>query len=1383
MTATMTPSFATETTLPAELQAYLDSVQAEASGGPAADPSLLSPSPLSTTPETPTPEALPAELETYLNRVHDEAARQKAENSLFPPSQESRFQDVPDENKFRVVEDQMKRYGTAPEAIAAMTPEQKLGMFDAMQAGDRIDRDNDARRQRLELPRIGGDPLKYHLDRASVLPFRQEATPETFRDAREDIASFQSMLRSDPNWKDVPQENRHGLVQALTAASQRLGDAEANGRATPEDLSLAQEALRSARRHYEVGWARGIGGVAQMLGADEKKGWAADLVAGANAGERDPDLAASTRANTPGMNWNRATNVFTDGLLSIGESMLPATAVGKVGLAAGLAHNVALRTGQGASLAMMGANAAGNTFADVRQALESRPDLTDRQKFWWSWSAGAISGAFEAGTELIPFEVWQKKIVGRAMGAANERALVISKNKLIDYIQAGAMAHQSEWWSENLSNVGQSIADAIKEDPKIGKILGEANRQYWDSFAQTAADNAVATASSLIGGGAAHASELAARNMTDFLESPEKFLRKNGVKDAFVAQGVAHELNQYMQTGDRKAMEEMRQGLLLLAQGKSPDSAGMPGNAVERQNSAKAAYGLISAAMDAQTLSGRRLTFGEAAMEKAATSAKPSDRVRVDSIGGSEGRPGMVFVSVNGDMHAATAYASNEDMDSAVEKLTDQIQKVQASAAAKAQPRKSRAPGSPATSPAASAAPAAAGPTVTRTGAAPTAAQAAGTAREALPPDRAAAVAKEFTGKRVTRDDGEWKVTGVDAYGDLEMLGPQAKRDTWTPTEFAAHDRAAGETPAADPAPVLATITDPATRDAAAALKPGATLDDTPGRTWRYEGLAPRGLVYQQVDAEGVAVGQPRVLPFAAAVNPAAEFAAKPVAIPAGAPAFTAESPADPAKRATGSIVIVPLENLTGGHGLQERDRSRTASRAQVETIKANFSPRRLIADAGTSDTGAPLIDTDHRILGGYGRQTALAELYDSHESAQRAGTLVAPPAGVAPEVHQRYAQAQAKGETGDPRILAYQDAMREAGFDTAAAGARPVLARVAQNFENATPADFARHTNARATLGMGPAEQAMADAKVLSTPGLLNGYDPTVGLRAAPNAAFAAAFAAKANDTAGMFDRDGRLNAAGEARMSRGIIAALLTDNPAAMPALDALFENGTDPAVVKLLTALAPAAPELLKLGSLHPEYDLRNALARAIPEAIRAAGEIGPGRAFATAADWYNQPSLIGGVPGDIRELAWYLVTADSARRISAMFSAYVAGAQHAATAAATPDMFGTAETAAPDRYALMRAAAQKELLPPAPAAYDQQKTQEWLALLPGTNPPEYLTMLESSVRNKAQSKGNSKPHRVTEGRHPCPTRPPNAETSYARPRARPDCRPPRRPPPNP
>jgi len=260
---------------------------------------------------------------------------------------------------------------------------------------------------------------------------------------------------------------------------------------------------------------------------------------------------------------------------------------------------------------------------------------------------------------------------------------------------------------------------------------------------------------------------------------------------------------------------------------------------------------------------------------------------------------------------------------------------------------------------------------------------------------------------------------------------------------------------------------------------------------------------------------------------------------------------------------------------LQPRDRTRAASRRQIENMAANLQPDALTAEFMALDRGAPIIGDDNVVESGNGRTMALRRANQLH-----------------PDKYTSY--------TENIRKMA-----AERGIDPAAVDQfeNPVLVRV--RVDDVDRAAFAQEANTAAILGMSATERAATDSSRISTAALINfetGSSRTIdeAITRRNNREFVTDFIGKIpeSERADLMDRSGQLTQAGINRIKGAMFTRVYNDTQLA----DTIFESPDSDiknitnAMMNSLGPLA-GAEEMVKSGQRSSELSIAGDITTAV------------------------------------------------------------------------------------------------------------------------------------------------------------------------------------------
>lgn len=398
-------------------------------------------------------------------------------------------------------------------------------------------------------------------------------------------------------------------------------------------------------------------------------------------------------------------------------------------------------------------------------------------------------------------------------------------------------------------------------------------------------------------------------------------------------------------------------------------------------------------------------------------------------------------------------------------------------------------------------------------------------------------------------------------------------------------------------------------------------------------------------------------------------------------------------------VVNSPAAPAAAALTLQNRDRSRVASVAQMQGIAANPDPSRL-SFSRDPNTGAPMASARNveQVVpqGDLGRadsvvmptgrripvRYAVVEA-DAVAASHRADGSTNPDYEGAPIRalnNGRVAGLQAAWQRGNAE--GYRQGLIDdagmLGIDPEAIRAKrnPVLVRLYGDEHN--QGDMGAESNASSNLGLSPVEQASTDARALPDLSELPVTDAG-DLSQNPAAPFYRRFlqALGGNEAAKLVDGEGRLNKVFFDRLKAAVFArAYGNDRMIAAMAEDA------DPDARNVLNALVKAAPEWAKVERDGPLGDYAKRLTAGF-ETLRAAREAGQSvESFLSQGDMFGRDAS-----GDV----WAHIFASYARSASKIAEALRDAARivaDAQSAARSGDMFGAEPPSASDVDARVR-----------------------------------------------------------------------------------------------
>lgn len=253
---------------------------------------------------------------------------------------------------------------------------------------------------------------------------------------------------------------------------------------------------------------------------------------------------------------------------------------------------------------------------------------------------------------------------------------------------------------------------------------------------------------------------------------------------------------------------------------------------------------------------------------------------------------------------------------------------------------------------------------------------------------------------------------------------------------------------------------------------------------------------------------------------------------------------------------------------LQPRARDSAPARDQVNAMASRLQPERL-GRSPEANSGAPIVGPDNVVESGNGRTLALGKAYGS-------------------------------ARAGD-----YRNWLQSQGIDTTGIQ-RPVL--IARRITPLTPEErvaFTHGANTSSGLRMNAAEQAAADARLITPDGLASIADGSP-VNSAENRTFVRSFLSQvpASERGGMLDAMGNLSQAGVRRLQAAMASRAYGDGEFVARAFDA-----ADPNIRGLAGGMTDASGAWMKMrqaardGVIDPEHDVTPDLMNAARAVMRA------------------------------------------------------------------------------------------------------------------------------------------------------------------------------------
>lgn len=345
---------------------------------------------------------------------------------------------------------------------------------------------------------------------------------------------------------------------------------------------------------------------------------------------------------------------------------------------------------------------------------------------------------------------------------------------------------------------------------------------------------------------------------------------------------------------------------------------------------------------------------------------------------------------------------------------------------------------------------------------------------------------------------------------------------------------------------------------------------------------------------------------------------------------------------------IVELADLVTSHNsegaineaypqdLQPRDRSRTASDAQINEIVNSFAPER-VAKAPTAAEGAPIVTQDGIVAVGNGRAMAISKVYENAEKAEQ-----------------------------------YRQYLTDLGYD-AENFAEPVLVRrLAVDLDTEQLRALVDDANTSGTMQYSDAEKAIAYSKKL-TGEIIDLLDTDAALSSAANRRFIHEFFAKVVPTAernAFLDKDDKVIRKGIEMIENTLTAIIVPD----ARFLSVLVEN-PDNNIRKVTSGLAKSAPAIVAFendvqnGIIDAKYSVAADIRQAV-EVLKRAKDKGQ------SLDLYvKQLDLLEGhLPAEVLALADLFDKSSSAVDFADKIKSYIHNATEQGDLA-QGNMFGT------------------------------------------------------------------------------------------------------------
>ena len=316
---------------------------------------------------------------------------------------------------------------------------------------------------------------------------------------------------------------------------------------------------------------------------------------------------------------------------------------------------------------------------------------------------------------------------------------------------------------------------------------------------------------------------------------------------------------------------------------------------------------------------------------------------------------------------------------------------------------------------------------------------------------------------------------------------------------------------------------------------------------------------------------------------------------------------------------------------LQPRARESAPAQDQVNSMAARLQPEWL-GRSPHVNSGAPIVGPDNVVESGNGRTMAIRKAYQT-------------------------------GRGGD-----YRAWLESQGYDTSGMQ-QPVL--IARRVSGLAPEDreaFAHSAVQSTALRMGPGEQALSDARLISADDMSK-LAPGASIASGDNSNFVRSFLSRlpASERGGLLDANGALNKSGAKRIEDAVTARAYGDN-------DLLQRvNSTDDNIRNIAGALVDAAGPWAKMrqaaaeGAIDPGHDITGDVMKATKAIMRARDAGRP------ISEVLNQGDMFGGEASNVAKALFTKADGSilSRQRIAENLRNY---AEEASKNAAGPSMFG-------------------------------------------------------------------------------------------------------------
>ncbi|MBQ6471200.1 MAG: hypothetical protein IJJ33_04390, partial [Victivallales bacterium] len=439
-----------------------------------------------------------------------------------------------------------------------------------------------------------GNMWEYWDNRARAVMNNPDATAEQLQLRGKQIEAFARYCQTSPDspYRNWPEEAKRTFMQWASQTVRHLDDMAEIRRGQPDDTGLWNEAWRAYRR-FGIQNDLAIAGLGRLVTGGK---WEA-----ANEMYRDysrllemPEVIPSREATRAWYTPNALTATFTEGTLSMMESVATAYVGGQLGAAAaglGKGAKAAAEAGALASRLQKGAyfghtigwtvpfgiEAAGNKFNEAWEYNRvHHPEWTERESYWNAAGQAATAAAIEIGSEYcgamwgvgrLQAERLYGRLANRALKGQAERLVLRTAKEsgrqwLGRLAKAGAGSFAEEWGEE----VAADVANQFVADP-LWKGDSELFREYrrngldgmWAAFSVMMVQNAIAVSTTCLSGAYHAATGYRLTGAADWYSTPVQAAAHYGIVDARPASLTAAGIQSLLEGNRQRAQQAAKE--------------------------------------------------------------------------------------------------------------------------------------------------------------------------------------------------------------------------------------------------------------------------------------------------------------------------------------------------------------------------------------------------------------------------------------------------------------------------------------------------------------------------------------------------------------------------------------------------------------------------------------------------------------------------------------------------------------------------------------------------------------------------------------------------------------------------------------------------------